>query len=108
MLRVDHSSGTTCTQQSGAEPPRKVTVMRFHALACDFDGTIAWNGQVDQSTVDALARVRQSDRKLILVTGRTLDDLIAHFPNLKLFDRVVAENGAVIHEPAGNRIRELK
>jgi len=43
---------------------------------------------------------RKSGRKLILVTGRELDDLIKVFPRIDLFDRVVAENGALLYRPA--------
>ena len=46
--------------------------MRFRALATDYDGTIARDGIVDDATVTALCRVRDSGRKLILVTGREL------------------------------------
>jgi hydroxymethylpyrimidine pyrophosphatase-like HAD family hydrolase len=81
--------------------------MRYYALACDFDGTIAWNGQVDHATVASLRRVRDSGRRLILVTGRELDDLIDRFPTLALFDRVVAENGAIIYRPETNDQRML-
>ena len=73
--------------------------MRYHALACDFDGTLAWDGQVDPPTVDALIRLRESGRKLVLVTGRTLKDLTDHLTALDIFDRLVVENGAVIHDP---------
>ena len=31
--------------------------MRFLALACDYDGTLATNGQVDATTVTALERL---------------------------------------------------
>ena len=41
-----------------------------------------------------------SGRRLILVTGRELPDLLTVFPHIALFDRVVAENGAVVHCPA--------
>src|SRR5213593_191619 len=68
--------------------------MRYHALACDYDGTIARDGEVRENTILALEEVRKSGRKLILVTGRELDDLIKVFPRIDLFDRVVAENGA--------------
>ncbi|MEX1158629.1 MAG: HAD family hydrolase [Thermomicrobiales bacterium] len=81
--------------------------MRYYALACDFDGTVAWNGRVDQATVAALCRVRDSGRRLILVTGRELDDLIDQFPSLDLFDRVVAENGAVIYRTETNDQRVI-
>jgi HAD superfamily hydrolase (TIGR01484 family) len=80
--------------------------MRFHVLATDYDGTIAHHGLVDAATQDALARVRASGRKLILVTGRQLDDLQTVFPDLELFDAIVAENGAVIYQPA-SRTRRL-
>src|SRR5262245_51993193 len=74
--------------------------MRYFALACDYDGTIAWNGVVSKQTIDSIKAVKQSDRKLILVTGRELDDLQKSFPALDLFDWVVAENGALLFQPA--------
>src|SRR2546428_6673735 len=74
--------------------------MRYHALACDYDGTIAHDGQISESTIRALEQVRESGRKVILVTGRELDDLIVVCPRLDLFDRVVAENGALLYRPA--------
>ena len=73
--------------------------MRYHALACDYDGTLARNGSVEESTLTALQRLLKSGRKLILVTGRELEDLIRIFPRLDLFDRVVAENGALLYRP---------
>src|SRR5436189_1226111 len=81
--------------------------MRYHALACDYDGTIAWGGEVSEDTVLALQEVRKSGRKLILVTGRELDDLIKVFPRIDLFDRVVAENGALLYRPATREERPL-
>src|SRR6478672_3343372 len=74
--------------------------MRFHALACDYDGTIAHHGRVDDETIAALGRLRDTGRRLILVTGRQLQDLVAACPHVDLFDRVVAENGAVVYSPA--------
>jgi HAD superfamily hydrolase (TIGR01484 family) len=73
--------------------------MRFLALAADYDGTIAHDGCVAEETLDALRRFRESGRKLILVTGRELPDLERAFPHLDVFDRVVAENGAVLYHP---------
>jgi hydroxymethylpyrimidine pyrophosphatase-like HAD family hydrolase len=81
--------------------------MRYTALACDYDGTIAHHGLVDTPTRAALERVRASGRKLLLVTGRELDDLQRVFPDLPLFDRIVAENGAVLYDPAIREIRTL-
>ena len=74
--------------------------MRYHALACDYDGTIAHHGRVDDETIAALGRLRETGRRLILVTGRELQDLLAVCPHIELFDRVVAENGAVVYRPA--------
>jgi hydroxymethylpyrimidine pyrophosphatase-like HAD family hydrolase len=71
----------------------------IEALATDYDETIATNGYVDQSTLDALKRFRQSGRKLLLNTGRTLNDLRTVFPDLHHFDLIIVENGAVIFDP---------
>jgi hydroxymethylpyrimidine pyrophosphatase-like HAD family hydrolase len=74
--------------------------MRYLALACDYDGTLAAEDRVAPETVAALERLRGSGRQLLLVTGRELDDLLAVCPYVSLFDRVVAENGAVLYHPA--------
>ncbi|MDE2183271.1 MAG: HAD family phosphatase [Alphaproteobacteria bacterium] len=76
------------------------------AFATDYDGTIATEGHVPQDVVDALRTFKATGR-LILVTGRLLDELKAVFPALALFDRVIAENGAVLYEPATGRERAL-
>ncbi|HEV2395598.1 MAG TPA: HAD family hydrolase [Candidatus Sulfotelmatobacter sp.] len=73
--------------------------MRFLALATDYDGTLAHDGVVDESTLAALKRLRASGRKLLLVTGRHLPDLFRIFPELSLFDRVIVENGGVLYRP---------
>ena len=73
--------------------------MRYIALATDYDGTLAHDGRVDDETLHALDRLRLSGRKLILVTGRQLDDLQSVFPRFDIFDRIVAENGAVVYTP---------
>jgi hypothetical protein len=66
----------------------------FVALAVDYDGTLAREGRVDAATIGALEKIRKSGRKLILVTGRELTDLQRVFPEIEIFDLVVAENGA--------------
>jgi len=81
--------------------------MRYTALAVDYDGTLAQNGRVDEPTLMALERWHASGRKLILVTGRELDELEGVFDRLDMFDRVVAENGALIFTPAGRELRTL-
>jgi hydroxymethylpyrimidine pyrophosphatase-like HAD family hydrolase len=81
--------------------------VRYHVLACDYDGTLAADGQIGDSTLAALDRLRASGRKLILVTGRQLPDLREVFPGLDLFDRVVAENGALLYCPSDRTERVL-
>ena len=73
--------------------------MRYHVLACDYDETLATEGRVDDDTLDALERLARSGRRLVMVTGRQVDSLNQDFPRLDLFDLVVAENGAVLHNP---------
>jgi phosphoglycolate phosphatase (TIGR01487 family) len=72
----------------------------FSLLAFDYDGTLATEGSVVPSTLDALKALRTTGRKLVLVSGRQLPELIEIFPELALFAWVIAENGAVIHETA--------
>ncbi|HEV8330956.1 MAG TPA: HAD-IIB family hydrolase, partial [Steroidobacteraceae bacterium] len=81
--------------------------MRYLALCCDYDGTIAHHGRVDEPTIAALERLRESGRKLVLVTGRELDQLQEVMPRLDLFARVVAENGALIYRPETREERLL-
>lgn len=79
----------------------------FLALATDYDGTLAHDGGVDDATIGALKSLKQSGRRLIMVTGRELGDLRRAFPRLDLFDRVVAENGALLFIPASQESRPL-
>ena len=81
--------------------------MRYHILAADYDGTLARDGRVDEPTLAALQRLGETGRKLVLVTGRQLDDLLAVFPGASLFTRIVAENGAVLYHPDARETRDL-
>lgn len=82
--------------------------MIVHALAVDYDGTIADHGQVAPATFAALARVRESGRKVLLVTGRMLPDLRHVCPEVDdTFDAVVAENGAMLYVPSRREITGL-
>lgn len=81
--------------------------MRFRALATDYDGTIADRGVVDENTIAALSRVRQSGRKLLLVTGRELSDLLNILANPRIFDLIVAENGAIVYDPESATMQSL-
>lgn len=85
----------------------KTLRMRYVALACDYDGTIAHDGAVSENVVEAMARLKESGRRLLLVTGRELDDLGEAFDRIEIFDRVVAENGAVLFDPATREVRTM-
>ncbi len=73
--------------------------MRFLAFASDYDGTLAHNGKIDRQTLRALEQLKRTGRKLILVTGRELDELLELFPQAAIFDCIVAENGALLYWP---------
>jgi hydroxymethylpyrimidine pyrophosphatase-like HAD family hydrolase len=73
--------------------------MHCRALAADYDGTLAEEGKVASSTLAAIRRLKRSGRAAILVTGRELDQLVDVFPDLGVFDEVVAENGALLYTP---------
>jgi HAD superfamily hydrolase (TIGR01484 family) len=79
--------------------------MRYHALAADYDGTLAHHGRIDDATWAALRKLRDSGRKIIMVTGRELDELLGIIEQPEVFDRIVAENGGLIYEPATKEIR---
>ena len=88
-------------------PSRAARSMRYTAIAVDFDGTIARDGVVPPHVVDGLARLRDTGRKLLLVTGRELEELVSIFPDVRLFDRVVAENGALLYRPGSGERQPL-
>ncbi|MCW5798645.1 MAG: HAD-IIB family hydrolase [Nitrospira sp.] len=81
--------------------------MRYLALAADYDGTLASDGSVYPDTVAAIERLVASGRKLILVTGRILPELLNIFPQISLCELVVAENGGVLYRPATKEITLL-
>ncbi len=83
------------------------TFRSFALLACDYDGTLARGGVMEDATVQALQRVRRCGRRLALLTGRELRDLHRVCPHLGLFDRVVAENGAVLYRPSTGEVTML-
>jgi phosphoglycolate phosphatase (TIGR01487 family) len=81
--------------------------MRYTAIALDYDGTIAHDGVVPPHVLDGLRRLKQTGRKLLLVTGRELEELLGIFPEIGVFDRVVAENGALLYRPHNGERKEL-
>jgi hypothetical protein len=81
--------------------------VRYAALCVDYDGTIATHGVVDEDTREALRRLKSSGRRLVLVTGRELDDLERAFDGTEIFDRIVAENGALLVRPSSKEVVPL-
>ena len=79
----------------------------YRALATDFDGTLAHDGQVTTGTLNALRRARDAGLCLLLVTGRELPDLFNTFADAALFDRIVAENGALLYCTTSGRVQQL-
>jgi hypothetical protein len=81
--------------------------MRYLALATDYDGTLAHDGRVSDEALGALQRARRAGFKMLLVTGRELSDLFNIFPHVDTFDRIVAENGAVVFNTSTKAVRVL-
>jgi HAD superfamily hydrolase (TIGR01484 family) len=74
--------------------------MQYLALASDYDGTLAHDSHVSEEALAALRRLKESGRKLILVTGREMPELQSVFPEFTLCDAIIAENGALLVWPA--------
>jgi hydroxymethylpyrimidine pyrophosphatase-like HAD family hydrolase len=74
--------------------------MRHRVLACDYDGTLATEGVCSPATMASLQRVADAGIRLILVTGRTREELEDVFDGGHLFAEIVVENGAVVIDTA--------
>jgi HAD superfamily hydrolase (TIGR01484 family) len=82
--------------------------VNVHVFATDYDGTIAERNSVPAAAARALERVRGTGRKLLLVTGRMLPDLQRVCPDAdRMFDAIVAENGALAYFPERRESRRL-
>jgi HAD superfamily hydrolase (TIGR01484 family) len=76
---------------------------QLRALVTDFDGTLSEGGRPEQPVLDALARVRHDGSRVVLATGRILDELLEVFPDvLAHVDALVCENGATVTTPDGS------
>lgn len=93
------STATTASDVCMNSSPFNSGFMKWRALATDFDGTFAREGEVSPSTLAAARRLRDHGSSLLLVTGRELRDFASLGTDLSLFDLVVAENGAVMLDP---------
>jgi hypothetical protein len=78
----------------------------FHAVAIDFDGTLTMGGRPEAETIAVLDEARAAGRRIIIVTGRILAELLEVFPDAgEHVDAIIAENGAVLAH--GGRQRML-
>src|SRR5262249_60569687 len=64
-------------------------------------------GGVDGPPSAGLGRLPAPGGRLVLATGRKLPALQRPFPRLDLFERVVAENGALLVRPAAREEKPL-
>src|SRR5262245_18288516 len=81
--------------------------MRYLALCCDYDGTLATRGELAPETIGVLERLIASRLRLVMVTGRELPYLQSVCSRLDLFEYVVAENGALLYRPADREEKTL-
>lgn len=69
----------------------------FRAIAIDYDGTLTSGGRPIAQVLAALSDLRAAGCRLVLVTGRILDELRGEFPDCAdHFDLMVVENGALV------------
>jgi hypothetical protein len=73
--------------------------MRYKALASDYDRTLATEGRVSNAALAAIDRWRAAGGKMLLVTGRHLEDLFTVFPAIDHCDLAVLENGSLLYNP---------
>lgn len=81
--------------------------MRYQVLVTDYDGTLAHHGVVDEPTLEALKRFLATGRRLLMITGRELPELLQVFEYLELFEWVVAENGGLLYRPSTKEVKLL-
>lgn len=83
---------------------RSSSPKHYHAIAIDYDGTLTEGEQPSAATLDAIAAIRETGTRMVLVTGRVLADLEHVFPTVDdYFDAVVAENGGVLRHRGVSR-----
>jgi hypothetical protein len=78
-----------------------VMIYYYRAVAVDYDGTLTEGTRPDDDVLDAVEELRAQGVRVVLCTGRVLEDLRALLPDVDMrFDGIVAENGAVALTPA--------
>ncbi|AFY53300.1 putative HAD superfamily hydrolase [Rivularia sp. PCC 7116] len=80
---------------------------QFKMLATDYDGTIATKGRITNNVENALLEAKQAGFLISIVTGRGFHDLLRICPQIKIFDLIIVENGAVLYLPFQDKIEPL-
>ncbi len=76
----------------------------YSAIAIDYDGTLTRTPRPSAEVLAAVREARAQGRKVLLCTGRILDELRTDFPEVQdHFDAIVGENGAVALTRTGER-----
>src|SRR3972149_3658856 len=79
--------------------------MHISVVATDFDGTISEGDRLAPEAGRALHRLREAGYFTALVSGRSFDFLRDLQQREQAFDRIVAENGAVVYNPQTDELR---
>jgi hydroxymethylpyrimidine pyrophosphatase-like HAD family hydrolase len=88
-------------------PRLYLVLMKWRALAADYDGTIATDGVPDAKALASLQQFKDAGGAVILVTGRELRDFASLGVDLSPFDAVAAENGGVLLFPPTGEMKLL-
>ncbi|MGD1911802.1 MAG: HAD family hydrolase [Rivularia sp. (in: cyanobacteria)] len=80
---------------------------QFKMLATDYDGTIATRGKIPDNVEKALLQAKENGFLIAIVTGRGFDDLLRVCPQVKIFDLIITENGALLYFPNQDKIELL-
>ncbi len=92
---VHSAKGPRVSALAPASAPRGA--MPYRALALDFDGTLTRDGRLGDDVATAIEQVRAAGCRVLLVTGRILDELRREVPDIdRRFDALVGESGAVL------------
>ena len=80
---------------------------KFQMVATDYDETIAIKGKFIANAEQALLQAKEAGYLISIVTGRGFDNLLHVCPQVRMFDSIVAENGAILYFPSSKKIEFL-
>jgi hydroxymethylpyrimidine pyrophosphatase-like HAD family hydrolase len=81
--------------------------MNLSVVVLDYDGTIATHGVLHSDVRSAITELRAAGLTVVLASERQVVDLQRLLGDLRLFDAIVAENGAVVAFPESGRSATL-